>query len=54
MMKQEIAFIKREELKEKPDTASLGFGKYYSDYMFVMDYHSQNGWYDPESLLTSH
>ncbi|EKN63722.1 branched-chain amino acid aminotransferase [Neobacillus bataviensis LMG 21833] len=44
---QEIAFIQREELKEKPDTASLGFGKYFSDYMFEMDYHSENGWHDP-------
>ena len=46
-MNQEILFIQREELKTKPDTASLGFGKYFSDYMFVMDYHSDNGWYDP-------
>jgi len=46
-MQQEIAFIQREELKEKPDTASLGFGKYFSDYMFEMDYHSEIGWHDP-------
>ncbi|NRD77819.1 branched-chain amino acid aminotransferase [Bacillus sp. BRMEA1] len=46
-MRQEIAFVEKEELKRKPDTASLGFGKYYSDYMFVMDYHSEKGWYDP-------
>jgi branched-chain amino acid aminotransferase len=46
-MNQEIAFIQREELKVKPDFASLGFGKYFTDYMFVMDYHSENGWYNP-------
>ncbi|MDQ0200363.1 branched-chain amino acid aminotransferase [Neobacillus ginsengisoli] len=46
-MKQEIAFIQSEELKVKPKADSLGFGKYYSDYMFVMDYHSEKGWYEP-------
>jgi branched-chain amino acid aminotransferase len=46
-MEQEIGFIKREVLKEKPDPGSLGFGKYFTDYMFVMDYHSENGWYNP-------
>jgi len=46
-MKQEIAFIQREDLKGKPDTASLGFGKYYTDYMFMMDYHHGQGWHTP-------
>ncbi|WP_342429487.1 branched-chain amino acid aminotransferase [Neobacillus sp. FSL H8-0543] len=46
-MNQEILFIQREELKTKPDTSSLGFGKYFSDYMFVMDFHSETGWYNP-------
>ncbi|MFJ5717949.1 branched-chain amino acid aminotransferase [Neobacillus sp. NPDC093127] len=49
-MKQEITFIQRKELKEKPEVASLGFGKYYSDYMFVMDYHVENGWHDPRII----
>src|SRR5687768_17178983 len=46
-MKQEISFIPREQLKPKPDPAALGFGKYFSDYMFAMDYHSDLGWFDP-------
>lgn len=46
-MKQDIAFIEREELKVKPDSAALGFGKYFSDYMFEMDYHADLGWHDP-------
>lgn len=33
--------------KEKPDSASLGFGKYFTDYMFVMDYEEERGWHDP-------
>jgi len=49
-MQQEIAFIQRDELKEKPDPASLGFGKYYSDYMFAMDYHGEIGWHDPRII----
>jgi branched-chain amino acid aminotransferase len=46
-MKQEISFTPREQLKAKPDTASLGFGQYFSDYMFEMDYHSDLGWFNP-------
>ncbi|MDQ0973839.1 branched-chain amino acid aminotransferase [Neobacillus niacini] len=46
-MKQEISFIPRGQLKTKPDTASLGFGKYFSDYMFEMDYHNDLGWHNP-------
>jgi branched-chain amino acid aminotransferase len=46
-MNQEIKFIQRETLKEKPEADSLGFGKYYSDYMFEMDYDIENGWHDP-------
>lgn len=46
-MKQDIAFIQREELKAKPEPASLGFGNYYTDYMFIMDYHIDSGWHDP-------
>lgn len=33
--------------KEKPDSASLGFSKYFTDYMFVMDYEEERGWHDP-------
>lgn len=32
--------------KEKPDWAHLGFGKYFTDHMFVMDYHAGQGWHD--------
>ena len=41
----EIRFEKREDLKEKP-TGELGFGKYQTDYMFVMDYDEGPGWHD--------
>lgn len=32
--------------KEKPDQTKLGFGIYYTDNMFVMDYTEGKGWHD--------
>lgn len=32
--------------KEKPDMNNLGFGNYYTDHMFVMDYDDKNSWHD--------
>ncbi len=32
--------------KAKPDWNNLGFGKYFSDHMFVMDYTDGIGWHD--------
>ena len=44
----EIKFIKNNNLKNKPaDQSKLGFGKLFTDYMFVMDYDVNKGWYDP-------
>ncbi|MDO5325593.1 MAG: branched chain amino acid aminotransferase, partial [Clostridia bacterium] len=44
--------------KEKPDQSKLGFGKYFTDHMFVMDWDSENGWHDariePFGPLTLH
>ncbi|MBE7067255.1 MAG: branched-chain amino acid aminotransferase [Ruminococcaceae bacterium] len=43
----EIKFIKNENLKNKPaDQSKLGFGKLFTDYMFVMDYETGKGWHD--------
>ncbi len=30
--------------KEKPDSSVLGFGKYFTDHMFIMDYSREEGW----------
>ena len=30
--------------KQKPDQSSLGFGKIFTDHMFIMDWDSENGW----------
>ena len=34
----EVKFIPTEQLKEKPDENALGFGNYFTDYMFTMDW----------------
>ena len=42
----EIRFEEAKTLKEKPDQNNLGFGKYMTDYMFVCDWHRDQGWHD--------
>ena len=42
----EIKIEKAKVLKEKPDFSKLGFGKYFTDHMFVMDYSQKEGWHD--------
>lgn len=46
-MTHSIQFVKRDVLKEKPASSELGFGRFFCDYMFEMDYDSDHGWYDP-------
>ncbi len=42
----EIRIEKAKTLKEKPDFSKLGFGKYFTDHMFIMDYSQKEGWHD--------
>ncbi|OZI13701.1 branched chain amino acid aminotransferase [Bacillaceae bacterium SAS-127] len=35
------------ERKPKPESNQLGFGKIFTDHMFVMDYTEGTGWHDP-------
>lgn len=46
-MNQVIEFIKSDRLKEKPDLESLGFGKHFTDHMFILDYNEEQGWHSP-------
>ncbi len=39
-----IKIQKAETLKQKPDFTKLGFGKYFTDHMFVMEYNDKTGW----------
>ncbi len=42
----EIKITKTTCPKEKPDQKALGFGKYMSDHMFIMNYTKGIGWHD--------
>jgi branched-chain amino acid aminotransferase len=43
----DITFKKAESLKNHPEDSTLGFGTVFTDYMFNMDYHPDQGWYNP-------
>ena len=32
--------------KEKPDSSNLGFGKIFTDHMYMMDWNAEKGWYN--------
>ena len=42
----EIKITKAATLKAKPDSSNLGFGKIFTDHMFMMDWNSEKGWYN--------
>ena len=43
-----ITFTESKKLKTKPSEETLGFGRNTTDYMFIMDYNDEQGWYDPK------
>ncbi len=43
----DITIQMAEKLKEKPSLDQLGFGRNFTDHMFIMDYEEGRGWYDP-------
>ena len=45
-----IRFEETKNLKEKPAVEGLGFGKYYTDYMFMLDWYSDKGFDDPRII----
>ena len=47
----DIRFEKREHLQEKPDQKNLGFGKHFTDYMFVMDWDKEQGWQQLSDII---
>ncbi len=42
----EISITKTTAPKVKPEASTLGFGKFFTDHMFMMDYSREKGWYD--------
>jgi branched-chain amino acid aminotransferase len=47
IVNQEIKIQKTQDPKPKPDQKNLGFGRYFTDHMFIMDYNPEKGWHDP-------
>ena len=42
-----MEIVRRQQLKEKPAKGTqLGFGHYFTDYMFTMKYTAEQGWHD--------
>ncbi len=41
-----ISITKTTSPKVKPESSTLGFGKFFTDHMFMMDYSKEKGWYD--------
>ena len=42
----EIKVTKTAHPAAKPDSSTLGFGKVFTDHMFIMDYNTDKGWHD--------
>lgn len=45
-MSDKISMEKTRSPKQKPDQSKLGFGQYFTDHMFIMDYSEAKGWHD--------
>ena len=43
----EITVTRANTLKDHPQGSALGFGTYFTDHMFNMDYNPDNGWHNP-------
>lgn len=43
----EIHIKRTDAPKARPDESSLGFGKFFTDHMFLMNYGPEKGWHDP-------
>jgi branched-chain amino acid aminotransferase len=49
-MSNNILIEKSTSPKQKPDQSNLGFGQFFTDHMFVMDYTRGIGWHDPKII----
>jgi len=45
-----LDIVKTTTPRQKPDESNLGFGKYFTDHMFVMDYDVEQGWHDAKII----
>ncbi len=44
---EEIKIQRTEHPAPKPDPNTLGFGRIFSDHMFLLNYDAGQGWHDP-------
>ena len=51
---EEIKIIKTTAPKAKTPSDKLGFGKVFSDHMFLMNYDEGQGWHDPRVIHKEH
>ena len=42
----DIKVVRSTEPKQKPDQSKLGFGRYFTDHMFIMDHSAEKGWHN--------
>lgn len=49
-MSMEIKIERTTHPKAKPDPADLGFGHYFTDHMYILDYTEGQGWHDPRII----
>ena len=42
----DLSISKSQSLKNRPDENKLGFGTYFTDHMFLMDYSKEKGWHN--------
>ena len=48
---QKIQIERTTAPKAKPaDESKLGFGKIFTDHMYVMEYNPEQGWHDPKIM----
>lgn len=43
----EITIKRADKLKNHPEDSALGFGTFFTDHMFNMDYNQEEGWHNP-------
>ena len=50
MTNYQIPVTRTQAPKAKAPSDTLGFGRYFTDHMFVVSYSKQKGWYDPKVI----
>ncbi|MGB8002402.1 MAG: branched-chain amino acid aminotransferase [Anaerobacillus sp.] len=49
-MSTDLEIVKSTNLKAKPEKDQIPFGRTFTDHMFVMDYETEKGWYEPRII----